>query len=104
MQSLLIHGLFFFTHPFTTDDLPIHGVIGFTALDTRNGVEEEHYYLYRHIHFDILYNADQVIYVNVSQDDSKLVDLKATESQHVSFSYSVKWHITSKCTVAVARK
>ena len=51
------------------DDLPVHGLVGLLQQDSD---EKEHYLLFQHLHFHILYNNDQVIYVNTSQDTSKV--------------------------------
>ena len=37
------------------------------------------YFLFSHIHFDILYNKDRIIEINVSTDPQRTVDISAGE-------------------------
>lgn len=53
------------------------------------------YYLFTHIHFDILYNGDRVIEVNVSTDPTRTVDITEGDNTIVDFTYSVKWRETT---------
>lgn len=85
---------------FLDDDLPVWGFIGKTEEKPgRTGtVQEPHFYLFTHFHFDISYNGDRVIEVNVSTaavDPKKTVDITAVESLEVQFSYSAKWKATT---------
>ncbi len=83
------------------DDLPIWGFIGkVEKIMTQPGGKtwEKHdlrYYLFTHIHFDILYNGDRVIEVNVSTDPSRTVDITEGENTIVDYTYSVKWRETT---------
>eukprot|EP00884_Botryococcus_braunii_P021685 jgi/Botrbrau1/81/Bobra.0022s0071.1 len=81
------------------DDLPIWGFIG--KVEKAPGSEEHKFYIFTHVHFDINYNKDKVIEINVATDPSALVDIseEATTKNDDSkvkaeFSYSVKWKET----------
>lgn len=45
------------------------------------------------MHFTLLWNNENVIFVNVSADLSKLHDLRE-EEQEIEFSFSASWHET----------
>lgn len=76
------------------DDLPLWGFIGKVEKGGKPDPREWKYYLYRHIIFDILYNGDRVIEINVHTDQSALVDLTEDKETNVEFLYSVKWKET----------
>jgi hypothetical protein len=76
------------------DDLPLWGFIGKVEKGGKADPSEWKYYLYRHIIFDILYNNDRVIEINVHTDQSALVDLTEDNETNVVFLYSVKWKET----------
>lgn len=78
------------------DDLPIWGFIGKVEKVPRKGKTEFIYQLFQHFHFDILYNGDRVIEVNVSTDTARALDITAPEGDKVivDYSYSVKWRET----------
>jgi len=76
------------------DDLPLWGFIGKVEKGGKADPSEWKYYLYRHIIFDILYNNDRVIEINVHTDQSALVDLTEDKETNVDFLYSVKWKET----------
>ncbi|KAL5209003.1 hypothetical protein ABZP36_004626 [Zizania latifolia] len=76
------------------DDLPLWGFIGKVEKGDKAEPSEWKYYLYRHIIFDILYNNDRVIEINVHTDQSALVDLTEDNEADVQFHYSVKWKET----------
>lgn len=78
----------------TYDDLPLRGFIGTIDVEMKNGEEVKHYYLFKHLHFHVLYNADQVIYVNVTADPHKLEELRDDADMTVEFSYSSSWEET----------
>jgi hypothetical protein len=73
------------------DDLPIWGFIGKVEKVNRKGKTDILYYLFQHIHFDISYNGNRVIDVNVSTDPAKAVDITEGDKIIVDYSYSVKW-------------
>lgn len=78
------------------DDLPIWGFIGKVEKLMKSGEKPDlRYYLFTHIHFEILYNANRVIELSVSTDPSKTVDITDGENIIVDYTYSVKWHDTS---------
>ena len=77
------------------DDLPIWGFIGKMEKILRPGHTELRYYLFTHVHFDIAYNDDRVIEINVSTDPTQTVDITEDVSVKVEFTYSVKWKQTS---------
>ena len=82
------------------DDLPIWGFIGkvekIMSQPTKSWEKHElKYYLFTHIHFDILYNGDRIIEVNVSTDPSRTVEITEGENVIVDWTYSVKWRETS---------
>ena len=52
------------------------------------------YYLFTHVHFDVAYNGDRVIEINVSTDPLRSVDITDDHDVDVEFSYSVKWKET----------
>lgn len=70
------------------DDLSIKGPVGakFTTQSGRNS-----YYLVTHLHFDIAYNEDKVIAVNMTTDPSEVAELKPNEAALVEFSFSTKF-------------
>ena len=57
------------------DDLPIWGFIGKIEKILKPGQPEMRYYLFTHVHFDIAYNNDRVIEINVSTDPLRTVDI-----------------------------
>jgi len=74
------------------DDLPLWGFIG--KMDEE---DEDSAKLFLHTHFDVHYNEDRVIEVNVATDPSRMAELSPDkESLQVSFTYSVKWKQTTK--------
>ncbi|KAL5995469.1 Cellular adhesion and filamentous growth protein [Asimina triloba] len=76
------------------DDLPIWGFIGKVEKEEKSDPSEYKYYLYRHLQFDIQYNKDRVIEINVHTDPSALVDLTEDKEVEVEFMYTVKWRET----------
>lgn len=76
------------------DDLPIWGFIGKVDKEGKDPSDFK-YYLYKHIHFDIFYNKDRVIEINVRTDPNALVDLTEDKEVDVEFLYTVKWKETT---------
>jgi len=76
----------------TYDDLPLRGFIGTVDGGESTG-EPKRYYLFKHLHFHILYNNDRIIYANVTADPHKVQELGDEES-YVEFSYSATWEET----------
>ncbi|GIL73933.1 hypothetical protein Vretimale_5121 [Volvox reticuliferus] len=80
------------------DDLPVWGFIGrMEKLFKPRGVAEYKYFLFTHIDFDIKYNDDRVIEINVSTDPQEAVNISENVSGTVKarFTYSVKWTPTA---------
>eukprot|EP00262_Sarcandra_glabra_P021808 TRINITY_DN936_c0_g6_i1.p1 TRINITY_DN936_c0_g6~~TRINITY_DN936_c0_g6_i1.p1 ORF type:complete len:593 (-),score=79.21 TRINITY_DN936_c0_g6_i1:247-2025(-) len=76
------------------DDLPFWGFIGKVDKENKLDPSDYKYLLFKHIHFDILYNKDRVIEINVQTDPNLAVDITEDKDVHVEFSYSVKWKET----------
>lgn len=76
------------------DDLPIWGFVGKTEQGKEN--DKTKYLLFTHVHFDIFYNKDRVIEINVGYDSMYTVDITEDKEQTVKFTYSVKWKETNK--------
>jgi hypothetical protein len=75
------------------DDLPLWGFLGKHEKE-KDDPNESKYYLFKHLHFDIQYNNDRVIEVNVRTDPNALVDLTEDKEVDADFMYSVKWKET----------
>lgn len=71
------------------DDLPLWGFLGKLDKDKEQGNAK--YLLFKHIHFDIMYNGDRVIEINVQTDPNVAVDITEDKEVLVEFSYSVTW-------------
>eukprot|EP01018_Ginkgo_biloba_P031816 Gb_08315 [translate_table: standard] len=72
------------------DDLPIWGFIGKVDKEIKADREPK-YLLYTHVHFDIQFNKDRVIEINVRTDPRFTVDITDDKEVEVEFMYSVKW-------------
>lgn len=70
---------------FFIDDLPMWGFVGELHFD-KNGENAKHM-LYTHKKFFIKYNGNQIIHVNLTQDNAKLVE----DGRVYDMTYSVKW-------------
>ncbi|XP_010910473.1 transmembrane 9 superfamily member 2 [Elaeis guineensis] len=75
------------------DDLPFWGFLGKVEKDKLDPNENK-YLLFKHIHFEILYNDDRVIEINVQTDPNLSVDITEDKEVDVEFSYSVTWKKT----------
>ncbi|CAI8586084.1 unnamed protein product [Vicia faba] len=77
------------------DDLPIWGFLGRFETkekdDDDDDSNEATIYLFRHVHFEILYNNDRIIDVFVRNEPNAVVDLTEDREVNVDFTYSVKW-------------
>ncbi|GFR44323.1 hypothetical protein Agub_g5536 [Astrephomene gubernaculifera] len=71
------------------DELPVWGFIGKVETVPKG------YFLFTHFHFDLSYNDDRVIEINVSSDPDRTVNITSAESLNIQFSYSVKWKQSS---------
>lgn len=74
------------------DDLPLWGFLG--KLDRNKEHGGGKCLLFKHIHFDIMYNNDRVIEINVQTDPNVAVDITEDKEVPVEFSYSVTWKKT----------
>ncbi|GKA21884.1 transmembrane 9 superfamily member 5 [Tanacetum coccineum] len=54
------------------------------------------YYRFKHVHFDALYNGDQVIEIRAFCDPNHVVDITDVTEINVEFTYSIKWNATSR--------
>ena len=70
----------------------VWGFIGKMEKIIHHGTSELRYYLFTHIEFDIKYNGDKVIEINVSTNPEQAVDISEDSSDlKVKFTYSVRW-------------
>ncbi|KAK4283359.1 hypothetical protein QN277_000316 [Acacia crassicarpa] len=74
------------------DDLPVWGFIG--GLHQKGIDPSDNTYLYNRIHFDIFYNKDRVIQINLIPMTRSRVDLTEDKEIDVEFLYSAKWKET----------
>ncbi|PSS36629.1 Transmembrane 9 superfamily member 3 like [Actinidia chinensis var. chinensis] len=77
------------------DDLPIWGFLGKVDKEGKADPSDYKYYLFKHLHFQIFYNKDRVIEINVRTDPNALVDLTEDKEVYVNFMYTVKWRQTN---------
>jgi len=77
------------------DDLPIWGFLGKVDKEGKADPSDYKYYLFKHLHFEVLYNKDCVIEINARTDPNALVDLTEDKKVNVEFMYTVKWKETS---------
>lgn len=79
------------------DDLPVWGFIGKMEKILKASTTELKYYLFTHIEFDIKYNEDRVIEINVSTDPQQAQDISEYVASPITvkFTYSVKWSPTA---------
>ena len=73
------------------DDLPLWGFVGKVEKILRPDKTEIRYFLFTHVHFEVSFNEDRVIEINVSTDPLRTIDITEPESVTADFSYSVKW-------------
>ncbi|KAE9450807.1 hypothetical protein C3L33_17293, partial [Rhododendron williamsianum] len=70
------------------DDLPIWGFVGKVDREGKSDPSDYKYFLFKHIHFDILYNVDCVIEVNARMDPHSVVDLIEDKEVDAEFTYA----------------
>ncbi|GAB4814909.1 hypothetical protein N2152v2_001955 [Parachlorella kessleri] len=83
---------------FFYDDLPIWGYVGkVERVKGEDGKTNTKLYLFTHIHFDVSYNKNQIVEINVSTDPSQVVDVSDDVTGEVTaeFTYSVSWKESS---------
>lgn len=71
------------------DDLPLWGFIG----KVEKTVPPK-YFLFTHVHFDIAWNDENVIGLNVSTNPKWVMDITDDTSSQIEFTYSAKWEHT----------
>lgn len=83
------------------DDLPIWGFIGKLEKVSKPSGVELRYFIFTHVHFDVAYNADHIVEINVSTDPNQVVDISedvvgASPDATIAaeFTYSAKWRET----------
>ncbi|XP_020581503.1 transmembrane 9 superfamily member 2-like isoform X2 [Phalaenopsis equestris] len=76
------------------DDLPFWGFIGHFD-ENMSDPRENKYFLYKHIHFQILYNDDRVIEISAISDPNISIDITDDKEVDVDFLYSVSWKTTN---------
>ncbi|KAI3730463.1 hypothetical protein L1987_61633 [Smallanthus sonchifolius] len=78
------------------DDLPLWAFIGGRQHDYTNEGIKNIYILYTHFEFDVFYNKDRVIAVNLTTYDHSLAYMTEDKEVDVGFTYSVKWKMTQE--------
>jgi len=76
------------------EDLPMWGYVGEVEGEDvlLPNLEQVRRYIYPHLHFEIGYNVDQIVSVNVSTNPQRKVDITDEfDGTEVAFSYSVEW-------------
>ncbi|KAG2391361.1 Transmembrane 9 superfamily member 2 [Vigna angularis] len=73
------------------DDLPIWGFLGKFDSEDKDDPTGVRVHLFKHVHFEILYNKDRIIDVFIRNDPRAVVDLTQNREVNVDFTYSAKW-------------
>ncbi|XP_014504041.1 transmembrane 9 superfamily member 2 [Vigna radiata var. radiata] len=73
------------------DDLPIWGFLGKFDSEDKDDPTGARVHLFKHVHFEILYNKDRIIDVFIRNDPRAVVDLTQNREVNVDFTYSAKW-------------
>lgn len=83
------------------DDLPIWGFIGKLERVSKPSGTELRYFIFTHVHFDLAFNADNIVEINVSTDPNQVVDISedivgsdSNAQVTADFTYSAKWRET----------
>jgi hypothetical protein len=75
---------------FLFDDLPAWGYVGKVVSDESSSKSK--LLLFTHFQFELAYNDDRVIEINVSTDPAKVADIsEGSKDATIEFSYSVVW-------------
>lgn len=78
------------------DDLPFWAFIGKVEDESwRADGKGPKYFLFTHVHFDALYNGNQIIEIHAFSHPSHVVDVTEDADFEVGFTYSVFWNETS---------
>ncbi|XP_057808041.1 transmembrane 9 superfamily member 5-like isoform X1 [Salvia miltiorrhiza] len=78
------------------DDRPLWAYIGKIEDESwKVDGKEKKFLLFTHVHFDALYNGNQVIEINAFSEPSHLVDVTEDVDVEVEFTYSISWKRTS---------
>ncbi|KAJ9554346.1 hypothetical protein OSB04_018391 [Centaurea solstitialis] len=80
---------------FYYDDLPMSAFIGMVEINYSDEGKRK-YFLFKHLGFEVLYNKDRVIEVNLRREPDSLVDLTEDKEVDVDFTYSVEWLVTQQ--------
>ena len=80
------------------DDLPIWGFIGKLEKVSKPSGIEIRYFIFTHVHFEILWNLQHIVEINVSTDPNQVVDISEDvvgsspdATVTAEFTYSAKW-------------
>lgn len=80
------------------DDLPIWGFIGKLEKVSKPSGIEIRYFIFTHVHFEILWNLQHIVDINVSTDPNQVVDISEDvvgsspdATVTTEFTYSAKW-------------
>eukprot|EP00256_Glycine_max_P055454 XP_014622643.1 transmembrane 9 superfamily member 2 isoform X2 [Glycine max] len=73
------------------DDLPIWGFLGKFDSEDKDDQTGAIVHLFKHVHFEILYNKDRIIDVFIQNDPQAVVDLTENKEVEVDFTYSATW-------------
>nr|XP_043613334.1 transmembrane 9 superfamily member 2-like [Erigeron canadensis] len=78
------------------DDLPLWSFIGISRRDYTDERTGNMYFLYKHFDFEVRYNKDRVIEVNLRTSPNLLANVTEDKEVVVDFTYSVKWLVTQQ--------
>lgn len=78
------------------DDLPLWAYIGKVEDESwKVDGKGKKFFLFTHVHFDALYNGNQVIEIHAFNEPSHMVDVTEDVDVEVEFTYSISWSRTS---------
>eukprot|EP00201_Polytomella_parva_P023845 CAMPEP_0175043006 /NCGR_PEP_ID=MMETSP0052_2-20121109/2911_1 /TAXON_ID=51329 ORGANISM="Polytomella parva, Strain SAG 63-3" /NCGR_SAMPLE_ID=MMETSP0052_2 /ASSEMBLY_ACC=CAM_ASM_000194 /LENGTH=220 /DNA_ID=CAMNT_0016305945 /DNA_START=253 /DNA_END=912 /DNA_ORIENTATION=- len=75
------------------DDLPAWGFLGKMEKIIQGSTSQIKHYLFTHVNFEIKYNGNRVIEINIATDPNNALDISndLTTPIQAEFSYSVRW-------------
>lgn len=76
------------------DDLPIWAFIGMVKDKHYNGGITDRYQVFTHHEFEIFYNKEHVIEINLRTNPDSVVDVTEDKEVDVEFTYTVRWKET----------